>query len=84
MKTEVTKQVLNTDCQKGSKLNKHAKLVLVNSILLEDFQKYLVKKKCEIGNPACGYSRGQHELILQILKRFKRIKMESALHTSNP
>ena len=54
-------------------------MICVNSVLLEDFEKYLIKKKSKIGTPTYGYSIGQYELIIQIMRRFKKIKKESGI-----
>ncbi|HEY7110711.1 MAG TPA: hypothetical protein VH415_14900 [Nitrososphaeraceae archaeon] len=38
------------------------------------FERYLKKKKNKMGNSAHGYERGQRELLVQILKRLRKIK----------
>ena len=41
---------------------------------LLDFEKYLEKKKRKIGNSSYGFNRGQHELIIQILRKVRKLK----------
>ena len=42
--------------------------------LILDFEKYLEKKKRKIGNSSYGFNRGQHELIIQTLKKLRKLK----------
>ena len=44
--------------------------------LMQNFETYLKKKKRKIGNGSHGFSRGQHDLIIQIIKRLKKLKKE--------
>ena len=46
------------------------------SFLIQDFERYLKKKKRIIGNSTHGFDRGQQDLILQIIKRLKKLKKE--------
>ena len=47
---------------------------LVDKSLILDFEKYLEKKKRKLSNATHGFDRGQHELILQISKKLRRLK----------
>ena len=47
--------------------------------VVEDFDKYLKKKKAKIGHASHGFGRGQRDLIAQIAKRFKKIKRNYGL-----
>jgi hypothetical protein len=51
-------------------------MVSAEGALMHDFEKYLKKKKHKIGNGSHGFSRGQHDLILQIIKRLKKLKKQ--------
>jgi hypothetical protein len=42
--------------------------------VLSEFEKYLRKKKNKIGNESIGYSRGQKEAIMQMLKKVKKLR----------
>ena len=42
--------------------------------LILDFEKYLEKNKRKIGNASYGFERGQHDLIMQISKKFRKLK----------
>jgi len=47
---------------------------LVDKSLILDFEKYLAKKKRKLRKATYGFDRGQHELIIQILKKLKKLK----------
>ena len=47
---------------------------LIDKSLILDFEKYLEKKKRKLGNATHGFERGQHELIMQISKKLRRLK----------
>ena len=48
---------------------------LIDKSLVLEFEKYLKKKKQKkLGNSTYGFNRGQHELIVQILKKLKKLK----------
>ena len=48
---------------------------LVDKSLILDFEKYLEKKKRKLSKATTyGFDRGQHELIIQILKKLKKLK----------
>ena len=46
---------------------------LIDKSLILDFEKYLEKKKRKIRNATYGFNRGQHELIIQILKKLRKL-----------
>ena len=47
---------------------------LIDKSLILDFEKYLEKKKRKIGNATHGFDRGQHDLIMQILKKLRKLE----------
>ena len=47
---------------------------LIDKSLILDFEKYLEKKKRKLSKSTYGFNRGQHELIIQILKKLKKLK----------
>ena len=47
---------------------------LIDKLLILDFEKYLEKKKRKLGNGSHGFDRGQHDLIMQISKKFRKLK----------
>ena len=47
---------------------------LVDKSLILDFENYLEKKKRKLSKATYGFDRGQHELIIQILKKLKKLK----------
>ena len=47
---------------------------LIDKSLILDFEKYFEKKKRKIGNASHGFDRGQHDFIMQISKKFRKIK----------
>ena len=47
---------------------------LIDKSLILDFEKYLEKKKRKLGKTTHGFDRGQHELIIQISKKIRRLK----------
>lgn len=47
---------------------------LIDKSLILDFEKYLEKKKRKLSNVTHGFDRGQHELIIQISKKLRRLK----------
>ncbi|MGA8844818.1 MAG: hypothetical protein WB511_14635 [Nitrososphaeraceae archaeon] len=42
--------------------------------LIQDFEKYLEKKKRKIGNASSGFDRGQRELMSQISKKLRKLE----------
>lgn len=51
--------------------------VMPSRTAILQFERYLKKKKQKEGNSAHGYERGQRELLVQILKRLKKIKKKN-------
>ena len=49
---------------------------LIDKSLILDFEKYLEKKKRKIGNATHGFDRGQHDLIMQILKKLRKLEKQ--------
>ena len=47
--------------------------------LILDFGKYLDRKKRKLTKAACGFDRGQHELIIQILKNLRKLEKRYAI-----
>ena len=47
--------------------------------LILDFEKYLENKRRKIGNASHGFDRGQHDLIIQISKKFRKLKKRYAV-----
>jgi len=46
----------------------------VDKDIILDLEKYLEKKKRKIGNATHGFDRGQHELIVQILRKLRKLE----------
>ena len=52
---------------------------LVDKSLILDFEKYLEKKKRKLRKATYGFDRGQHELIIQILKNLRKLEKRYAI-----
>ena len=47
---------------------------LIDKSLILDFEKYLEKKKRKLSKATYGFNRGQHELIIQISKKLRKLE----------